>query len=190
MPTPSAHPHLHSHPEQVLITQLQQGLPQAVQQWFTQYSPKLLSFVKQKVSAPADAEELVQETFINALKQLTFFRGHASLLTWMQAIARHEIADYYRKKYAKKAIRALPLNELLAHAKISDSHETAEQVKETFKRLNTSQQELLLLKYIDNKKVAEIAHELGTSVKAIESDLFRARQAFKLAYANLDFKLK
>lgn len=170
-----------------LVRALQAGETTAVSHWYSTFSPKLYRFVSQKVGQTKDVEELVQETFINALKQLSFFRGQSGLLQWMYGIARHEIADYYRKKYAKKAITSFPLSELLPQ-KVSDSHEVAEQVKLAFKRIKVSQVELLMMKYVDNKKVEEIAGEWGKSVKAIESELFRARQAFKTAYVQIESK--
>lgn len=164
-----------------LVAALRAGQDGAVSAWYKALAPRLEQFIALKLDQPKDIEEIVQETFINALKQLSFFRGQASLYTWMCGIARHEIADYYRKKYAKKAIKMLPLSELLPQ-KVSDSHEVAEHVKLVFKQLNHHQVELLMLKYIDGKRVEEIAKELGKSVKSIESELFRARQAFKHSY--------
>lgn len=172
--------------ETQLIIELRSAQPQAVAYWFKTYHDRLLSFVLTKVTSENDAEEIVQETFINSLKQLPLFRGESSLNTWMQSIARHEVADYYRKKYAKKAIQSLPLTDVLAQAllagKVQDSHEVSEKVKAACHTLSEKHRELLLLKYVDNKKVEDIAEELGKSVKSIESELFRARQAFKLAF--------
>lgn len=170
-------------PDTQLLERLKKGEPLAVQQWFSGYHDRLLRFVLTKVSSDKDAEELVQETFINCLKHLPLFRGDSSILTWMQGIARHEVADFYRKKYAKKAIKALPLGDLVIGAKVDDAHEVSEKVKTVLLKMSTDYRELLSLKYIDGKKVGEIALELGRSIKAIESDLFRARSEFKKLYA-------
>src|SRR5664279_1783080 len=113
-----------------LLTRLKAGEKSAVEFWYKTFYLQVLAFVAGKVENSKDAEEIAQETFINALKQLTFFRGQAQLLTWMIAIARHEVADYYRKKYAKKAIKALPLSDWLVPGKISDSHEVSDHVKD------------------------------------------------------------
>lgn len=168
-----------------LLEELKAGHPQAVQRWFNEYHPKIVRFILSKLDSEKDAEELAQETFIHCLQHLPLFRGDASIMTWMQGIARHEIADYYRKLYAKRAIRALPLNDLIGNTAVNDTHETSDKVKRVFKQLSREYQELLLLKYVDGKKVPEIAQELGRSAKAIESELFRARQAFKLLYSQL-----
>ena len=66
---------------------------------------------------------------------------------------------------------------------VDDSTEVSEKVTKVLKRMRNQYQEILMLKYIDNKKVAAIATELGKSIKAVESDLFRARKEFKALWA-------
>lgn len=168
-------------PDQLLAA-LKNGEPQAVEQWFKEYHRVILRFVKTKITSDHDAEEITQEVFINCLKHLPLFRGNASIKTWMLGIARHEVADFYRKRYAKKAILALPLSELLSETSIGDAHDVSEKVRQVIQAMSDHNRELLLLKYIDGKKVGEIAQEMGKSIKAIESELFRARQEFKALY--------
>ena len=99
--------------QQKLLHRLVSGDPVAARQWFNEYHDRLLQFVEQKISVTVDAEEVVQETFINCLRQIALFRGDSSLWTWMCSIARHEVADYYRKKYAKKRLQLLRLYDAL-----------------------------------------------------------------------------
>lgn len=169
----------------VLLQDLKAGSPKAVERWYRLYEPKMRRLIATKVSVAADVDELVQDTFQSCLKHLPLFRGDASIATWMTRIAQHEVADYYRKKYAKKAIRALPLAEFLLLERPHNAHETSERVKEVLKQLPAAYQELLMMKYVDRKKVQEIAAELGRTVKAVESDLFRAREAFRLEYQSI-----
>src|SRR5690606_15628063 len=135
------------------------------------YRPVLKRFIQTKIESDHDVEEIIQETFINCLKHLPLFMGNSSIKTWMLGIARHEVADFYRKRYAKKAIRLLPLTEMGNEAQIDDVHEVSEKVKAVIHRMSHHQRELLQLKYIDGKKVEEIALELGKSIKSIESEL-------------------
>lgn len=165
--------------EKELIKRLKQGDNQAVKTWFDLYYLRLLKIVETKVSNNKDAEEIVQQTFLNCLKHLPLFLCKSSIWTWMNSIARHEVADYFRKKYAKKALKTIPLSELLPLNQIADSDEVSQKVKEVLSKMRADYRELLLLKYADGKKVAVIAKELGKSVKSIESDLFRARKEFK-----------
>jgi RNA polymerase sigma-70 factor (ECF subfamily) len=169
--------------DQQLLADLRTGDSRAVALWFQEYHDRLLKYVVSRISIEKDAEELVQETFMNCLKHLPLFRGNASIWTWMCGIAKHEIADYFRKKYAKKALKTLPIGEmLLADSPMSAPHQV-EVVQKILSHMNQGYGELLLKKYLDKKKVTEIATEVGRSVKAIESDLFRARQEFKVLWA-------
>lgn len=172
--------------ESQLLQALRNGESKAVRQWYQEYGTKVKAFIAQRITSEADVDEIVQETFMNCLKHLPLFRGEAGIWTWMCGVAKHEVADYYRKKYAKKAINALPLSELLVGTQIHGSHETSEQITEhvshVLKSLSAEAQEILLLKYVDGKKVEEIAELWQKSVKAVESVLFRARRDFRAAY--------
>jgi RNA polymerase sigma-70 factor, ECF subfamily len=166
-----------------LLSRLKKGEPKAVSEWYAEYSPRLMSYIGKKISSHKDCEELTQEVFLGCLKHLPLFRGKSSIFTWMCSIARHEVADYYRKRYAKKALKYVPLGEMILQEDIADAHESAQKVKEVLSQMKGESKELLMQKYVDCKKVSEIGKELGRTTKAIESDLFRARKEFKKLYA-------
>ncbi len=168
-----------------LIDRLRLGDQTASREWFKKYHPQLLKFVLYKVSNHEDAEEIVQEIFINCLKHLPVFNGRSSISTWMKSIARHEVADYFRKKYAKKVVCVLPLLESLDNKSFDDASVVAQKVGLVLKKMRKDYRELLLLKYIDGKRVKLIAQELKRSFKSVEADLFRARKDFKEIYAKV-----
>ena len=168
--------------DHALLEDLRLGLPEAVSIWYKKYSPQIQRFVSRKVSSESDVEEIVRETFLKCLRHLPLFQGKASIKTWMIKIASHEVADFYRKRYAKKFIHAIPLTHLLQIEDVKNMHETAESVKEVLKGMRQDYRELLLLKYVDHISVKEIATLMQRSVKSIESDLFRARKEFRVLY--------
>lgn len=130
-----------------------------------------------------DVQELVQDVFMSCLRHLPLYRGEATIWTWMVSVTRHEIADFYRKKYAKKALQLLPLSELLLSVQIGDAHEVAEQVSTVLSRMSERSRELLMQKYVDGRAVASIAREQAKSEKAVEAQLYRARNEFREQYA-------
>ncbi len=166
----------------MLLSQLKEGNSVAVREWYSLYYQRLLSLVRRKVSVEKDAEELVQDTFLGCLRHLPLFRGESSIWTWMCRISQHEVADYYRKRYAKKVIKSSPLSELLATEGLDTSQEVSHQVALVLHMMSAESREILQMKYIDRKKVKSIAEELGRSVKSIESLLFRARLEFRELY--------
>lgn len=169
--------------EQLLLKGLREGDKKKVFDWYTNFSPYLMAISLKKISDFTDAEEIVQETFINSLRQLPLFRGDSRLKTWMVSILRHEIADYYRKKYAKKALKIIPLFDEILQNPLKSSQEISDKVQITLSKMKKETRELLLLKYVDKKRVKEIAFLFGKTVKSIESELFRARVEFRKIYA-------
>lgn len=178
---------MHGKPEDsTLLADLRTGDPQAVKVWYDQYYDRVLAYIASRVKTVKDAEELTQETFMNCLRHLPLFRGNSTVWTWMCSIAKHEIADYFRKKYAKKTIQTLPLGDRVLATDPKDAHHVAAEVKQVLKKMSGYSAELLKAKYIDKKKVKQIAEEFGKSAKAIESELFRAREEFRVLWAALD----
>ncbi len=177
---------MNSTSESQLVARLKRGDSAAVREWFSGYKEEIIGMISAKVSVDADVDELVQQTFLNCLRQLPLFRGESSLKTWMCAVARHEVADYYRKKYAKKALQTLPLSELVLGTPLHDAHITSQKVSAVLDKMSDRSRELLLQKYVDGKQVVAIATDFGKSVKAIESELFRARGEFRALWLAVD----
>lgn len=65
--------------------------------WADKYTDYLFSFAFYKVGKREEAEDLVQETFLSAYKGRETYNGTASEKTWLMAILKNKIADYYRK---------------------------------------------------------------------------------------------
>jgi RNA polymerase sigma-70 factor (ECF subfamily) len=66
--------------------------------WVENYGDFLYRFALSRVKDPAVAEDLVQETFLAALRARENFKGRSAGRTWMIAILKHKIVDYIRKK--------------------------------------------------------------------------------------------
>jgi RNA polymerase sigma-70 factor, ECF subfamily len=177
--TTSTNPILDFATEKALIIDLKYGLPLAVEKWYSAYKPHLTAYVSIKIQNSKDRDELIQEVFMHSLKQLPLFRGDSSLWTWMCSIARHEIADYYRKKYAKKALKTIPLVDWLVCDSPQDAQELSETVRVILSKMSAKNRSLLLKKYLDDFSVKQLATQQQKTEKSIESDLFRARKEFK-----------
>ena len=62
-----------------------------------------------RVRDPDAAEEIVQETFLSALKAREQFSGHSSERTWLMGILKHKVIDHYRQALRAKPIDSTPL---------------------------------------------------------------------------------
>lgn len=66
--------------------------------WVDLYGDVLYRFAMARLKDPAIAEEVVQETFLAALRSRDNFQGRSSEKTWLIAILKHKIMDHFRKK--------------------------------------------------------------------------------------------
>jgi len=65
--------------------------------WVDQYGDSLFRFAVARVNDRGVAEDLVQETFLAAVRSIERFKGQSSEKTWLFAILKHKIIDHFRK---------------------------------------------------------------------------------------------
>lgn len=76
--------------------------------WVDTYTDYLYSLAYLKTGSRADAEDIVQETYLSAYRARDGFRGDSSEKTWLTSILQHKLIDFYRKKNLRQ-----PLTEYL-----------------------------------------------------------------------------
>jgi RNA polymerase sigma-70 factor (ECF subfamily) len=130
------------------------------------------------------ADELVQETWLTAVRRLRAFDPSAgSFASWLRGIAANVLRNHFRKE-KRRARRTQPLeSEQLA---VEESQEQAERIAAALASLPEHYEAVLRMKYLESRSVADIAAERGDSLKAVESQLTRAREAFRQAYLQLE----
>ncbi|MDP3955110.1 MAG: RNA polymerase sigma factor [bacterium] len=149
---------------------------------------RLRTFIYFATKNEEEAEEILQETLISAYESLPRFGGRSTFYSWLCGIAKHETADFYRKKKIKTILFShLPFLEKLADQAMGPEERAIEEelkrkMTKVFKGLTEGYRVVLRLKYIDGDSVTRIAQKLGLSVKAVESRLTRARLAFREAW--------
>jgi RNA polymerase sigma-70 factor (TIGR02943 family) len=72
--------------------------------WLSLYGDYLYAYALMRVNHKDTAEDLVQETLLAGLESLDRFSNQSSEKTWLVAILKHKILDYWRKKYRHKDI--------------------------------------------------------------------------------------
>lgn len=88
-------------------------------QWVNEYGDFLYLFAYSRVNSKELAEDLVQETFLSALKGLQSFRGESTELTWLTSILRRKVIDHYRKSSTKKET---PASQFASHFQGDDDY--------------------------------------------------------------------
>ena len=72
--------------------------------WVDRYGDYLYRYAMARIQDPVLAEDLVQETFLAALKARDRFEGRSSEKTWFAAIMKHKIVDHFRKIHPEQGI--------------------------------------------------------------------------------------
>jgi len=70
--------------------------------WVDKYADYLFNFAVVRISDPEQAADLVQDTFLSALKAKNSFQGKSSEKTWLTSILKRKIIDSYRKRKSTK----------------------------------------------------------------------------------------
>jgi RNA polymerase sigma-70 factor, ECF subfamily len=126
------------------------------------------------------AEEVVQETWMNALQGIARFDSATNQMRgWLFAIARSQVALHYRRL---RVVVGVPSELEAEAAELPDMPidelqqlELIDVVRAALIELPNAYRELLLEKYVDRKSVRELASLRGKTEKAIEGLLTRAR---------------
>jgi len=142
------------------------------------------SFVFLRLAANKEAaEDIVQETFISALKGLINYKATSSYKTWLCGIAKNKILNYYRNNIKKEGFTCVEeLNYVVDKQDVEFmviNLETRKVILETLNNLKPIYKYVLILKYIDDYSVNDIAKYLCKTLKSIDGILQRAKSSFK-----------
>ncbi len=163
--------------EDSLVARLKAGDGDAAREFFDAYAKRIHRFIWSALGGdPRDAEDLLQETFIALAEALPYFRGDASLFTFACAIAHRKVQSFIRRA-ARRRRRALESG-IESPRESLDSSERND-VARAMKRLDSDYREVLMLKYVEEMKVGEMARVMELSEHAVESRLARARRALR-----------
>jgi len=88
--------------EQYYLDKIRQGDGQVWSDFVSRYQGRLLRFARAKLPQRADAEDVVQETFIAFLRSIARYRGECDLETYLFALIRRKIIDSYRSAGARR----------------------------------------------------------------------------------------
>jgi RNA polymerase sigma-70 factor (ECF subfamily) len=156
----------------------------AFRAWYDATLPRVYGFVASRCGGPGPlAEEITQLTFVEATRRHASFDGRSDVMTWLCAIARHKLADHYRRlerderRHLRLAVREIQVAGDQAPAAVE-----RDAIERALRTLPAAQRAALIFRHLDGLNVREIGSLLGKSDTAIESLLARARQGFRGAY--------
>jgi len=162
--------------------------------WVDQYADYLFNYAVARVSDGEIAKDLVQETFLAGLKSAKNYQGAATERTWLIAILKRKVIDYYRKINSKKGKAEVRIN-YSSHSdsegdwleeNVADPFSTLENdqienvelgqaIQECISKLPKKQSAVFIMKTIRGLSTEDICNELGINPSNLWVMVHRAR---------------
>lgn len=169
--------------EALLIKKLRARDESAFQELINGFGPRLFKTARLLTGSHQAAEELVADTLTNAFMGINKFKQKSSLFNWLHRILLNRF--YYQIRPHKKEVRFDGSVRSLARAMAGpdpDQETLAvfrQQLPVLLRRLSREHQEIILLKYLEEMKVRDIAAHLGITESAVKMRLQRALIIFR-----------
>ena len=152
----------------------------------------VFSFVMKKVRDENDADEITVNVFSKVLSKLDMFDPHFQFKTWILTIAQNTVIDFWRKKNRENEDAVENLDEVKnQYAKSPEelliSEEEQKKIIKTIESLDANNQDIIKLRFFEEKSIKEIAEELGISVANTKVRVMRAKKVLAELLKNNEF---
>src|SRR5262245_25602075 len=172
------------------------GEPLTPERVFQEHPPRVYHLARRLLGNDADAEDVVQDVFVQVVRKLCTFRGESELSTWLHRVTVNA-ALACREKRARRQQREvpdphdftedgshrLPVRQWARPEEEALDRETHELVERAIAGLAEAYRDVYVLADVEGLPNAEVASLLGLSLPAVKSRLHRARLLLRQALA-------
>ncbi len=170
-------------PEQLPVPQARAGDPAAWDIMFRRYQLPLYVYVFELVHDEQASLDIVQETFINATRHLGSLREDGKFGSWLFGIAHQKCLQRWRKLGREAAAReefaAAPIDLEDDPAELLIRAEQEASVMRLLNQLPVAQRSVLLLHFVEDFPLEDIAAVTGAALGTVKSRLHYAKKALK-----------
>lgn len=174
----------------LLVQRVQRGDKKAFDLLVLKYQRKLMRLVSRLVHDQAEAEDVVQDSFIRAYRALPQFRGDAAFYTWLYRIGINTAKNYlaaqknrpraaFENETEEGEIREqdFAMSDNNTPESILASKQIAATVNEAMAGLTEELRTAITLREVESLSYEEIAEMVGCPIGTVRSRIFRAREA-------------
>jgi len=156
------------------------------------HSRTVFRLAHRMTGSPQDAEDVVQETFLRAYKQLSRFESRANFSTWLHRIAVNCSIDLIRSRPHREAGADAADLEQFGAADRDDapptsperlmlSTEVQERINGAMSALSHMERAAFTLRHFEGQSIEEISRALGLKTNATKHSIFRAVKKMRIA---------
>ena len=165
--------------EKELIENCKQRQPKYQRALVEQYTPMLMATCLRYCKNRADAEDCIQEAWINVFRSIDKYQTTGSFKAWIQRIAINCALSHYRKSASIIRIESNRIPTPTQQSPLVYSMMNADEIINLINRLSDMKKLVFTLYVIDGYKHAEIAEMIGVTESSSRSILTRARQEIR-----------
>jgi RNA polymerase sigma-70 factor (ECF subfamily) len=167
--------------EQLWVLQSQQGDHEAFQSLVNQYDRRLFYYLMRFTDRRDEALDVLQEVWITVFRRLRKLRSPAAFRVWLYQIAHDKVVTLVRQNVREEAIHERLVDEQGNTAEEADPiSDNAELVHRALGKLSAEHREVLVLRFLEDLSLGEIAQLLRCSLGTVKSRLHYAKQAIKM----------
>lgn len=168
-----------------LVSRAKANQPEAVEQLFDLYAPRLYGLLLRMTGSPADAEDLLQETCIKMLRALNGYQENGRFEPWLFSIAANLARDWLRRQGRLIVAAAGGTDEESEAIAVSQEPdvdqrlvqaEQVDQLQRALMELSAAEREVVTLRFFSDLSFKEIAQALNVP---LGTALARAHRALK-----------
>lgn len=169
-------------PEEKQLVEKAKSDPEAFTLLYERYYSPIFSYILKRTANVEIAEDITSVVFLKVLKNIWRFKWKGiSFSSWIYKIATNEISNFYRKKrkiISLNEIREIksstdPLGEVIKAQEELERNKEFLDLHKKISQLPIKYQEVIYLRYFENKKIKEICEILGKREGTVKSLLHR-----------------
>jgi RNA polymerase sigma-70 factor (ECF subfamily) len=178
--------HLADSFDEKLVRQAQAGDYRAFNALDCKYRARIMQLTLRYARNEADAEDLVQDTFLRAYRALLTFRGDASFYSWLHRIAINAAKTAFHVHARDAHVVSMEgtcseqFEELATPESLAVTDEILAAIGAAIDGLCEDQRRAIVLREIDGLSYQQVAGEMSCPVGTVRSRVFRAREAIHL----------
>jgi RNA polymerase sigma-70 factor (ECF subfamily) len=171
--------------EKELIKKAQNGEAQAFGLLYDIHVEAIYRFVYLKIGSKADAEDITQQVFLNAWQNIHRYRYQGfPFSSWLYKIAHNAVIDFYRSHNLRADIDLESAEEIIQENEAEQKNKTdynldLEKIKKAIRQLPADQQSIIIMRFVDDLPIKEIARILEKNEGTIRVIQHRALKQIK-----------
>ena len=172
------------------LARARQGDSEAFRALVERHSRSVFRLAYRMTGNEQDAEDVVQESFLRAYRQLGRFESRANFGTWLYRIVANCSVDLMRAQQARHdqtrresldAVMTLPAGEEPGPERLARSAEIAARVRTALGGLSPLERAAFTLRHYEGRSIDEISRALGLGMSAAKHSVFRAVKKLRIA---------